>query len=657
MILYDQDFNFIGMSAETLAFLGYEDIDEFTSMNSDFADLFVKKEGFIHKFENFSWIHYILYSGAANKRAYVRQKNGSEAPVDITIKEVFLNHTYDGLRKVYSVKLINENFTKYAKSDVHDSRSKESKEFSLKKLAGEAAVTSGAEQPSETATAEAAVTEPLDFKLDMPETPTRPAPLPEHTPQQPASPEKSEDFILNIPPLDATPDLSETEEKEPPHINFDHHPASEDSDDIFKLDIAATPEPAHAVPVEEEPAKQHPTGTGALPDATAAHQQAQAAGEEDTLVPHVTFGASGSEKSDTASDSEAEGHASLFSFDLLKKEEDALPQQELPESSEKSASAESVESEASADESKPFSFDLFKRETTASKASLHEANEPMPLSDDNKDALINQIKHDIAEIDSESQPDAAEQSEAALKLEQILAESLQEESGSAHSDPQNTTEKQDHANEQATPHFEMEGLTPEDNAPQEERPLFSTPQKSDPQEASFEKTLREVFQIPVSDAAAAAHSAEENIDEKSNHLNLLKPEDENKRSVTKESLKSQHPDEREEEEDALHLPQLGNLGLEQDEARDFIEEFLDDTEASLSLAEEYLNLEDYDNIKYSLIKISSSAEILHFEKILEHARKMSQQCESKAGDALRHELHILKKTVARYKEHYATAVA
>ena len=134
MILYDQNFKFIGMSAETLTFLGYEDLEEFCSMHGDFADLFIKREGYIHKFENFSWIHYILYSGAANKKALIGKKNGGELSVEITIKEVFLNQAYEGLEKIYSVKLINENFTTISKTDVHDQRSHQNNHYSLRNL-------------------------------------------------------------------------------------------------------------------------------------------------------------------------------------------------------------------------------------------------------------------------------------------------------------------------------------------------------------------------------------------------------------------------------------------------------------------------------------------------------------------------------------------
>lgn len=110
MILYDDKYNFVGMSAHSLSFLGYEDLQEFISMNSDFANLLVEKEGYIYKFENFSWIDFVLYSGSANKSAIVRLKNGQETKIDLTIKEVFLTHPIDGINKFFSIKLISDHF-------------------------------------------------------------------------------------------------------------------------------------------------------------------------------------------------------------------------------------------------------------------------------------------------------------------------------------------------------------------------------------------------------------------------------------------------------------------------------------------------------------------------------------------------------------------
>ena len=101
MILYDQNYNFIGMSNETLSYLGYEDLADFTSQHSDFANLLVNKEGYIYKFGNFSWIDFVLYSGSPNKSALLKLKNGDETEIKISVKEVHLTADLNGSSKFY----------------------------------------------------------------------------------------------------------------------------------------------------------------------------------------------------------------------------------------------------------------------------------------------------------------------------------------------------------------------------------------------------------------------------------------------------------------------------------------------------------------------------------------------------------------------------
>jgi hypothetical protein len=114
LILYDQNYNFLGISSETVNFLGYEDIKEFLSMNSDFANLLVQKEGKIYKFKNFSWIDFILYSGAPNKLASVTMKDGSEIDIKLTVKEITFAKEFGGFEKCYAVRIISDKFVNIA---------------------------------------------------------------------------------------------------------------------------------------------------------------------------------------------------------------------------------------------------------------------------------------------------------------------------------------------------------------------------------------------------------------------------------------------------------------------------------------------------------------------------------------------------------------
>lgn len=95
MILYNKRGEFLGIEKEDLSFLGYEDLEEFKSINDDVADLFVNRPGYIFKFKNFSWIDYALHSGAPKKSVILKLKTGNEIETAIKIKEVFLNNPKD----------------------------------------------------------------------------------------------------------------------------------------------------------------------------------------------------------------------------------------------------------------------------------------------------------------------------------------------------------------------------------------------------------------------------------------------------------------------------------------------------------------------------------------------------------------------------------
>jgi len=90
LVLYDKQSNFLGIGQSELSMLGYEDIEEFKSSHSDFADLFVNHPGYISKFKNFSWIDYSLHSGVPNKNVILKHKNGTNIEAKLNIFEVFL---------------------------------------------------------------------------------------------------------------------------------------------------------------------------------------------------------------------------------------------------------------------------------------------------------------------------------------------------------------------------------------------------------------------------------------------------------------------------------------------------------------------------------------------------------------------------------------
>lgn len=661
MILYDQDFNFIGMSAETLTFLGYEDLDEFTSMHADFADLFVKKEGYIHKFENFSWIHYILYSGAANKKAYVKQKNGSEVTVDITIKEVFLTDKYEGLQRVYSVKLINENFTNISKTDIHDKRSKKNHEFSLKKLTKGLDIPEPQSQPADSmpkpqveteTTVQNRTTEASEFVLDMPDSSIFATPE-EATVTEPA-PISSGEFVLKTPPLTDT----EEQEEEPvmTHLNLDatepaftqksktREIAEEKEEEEMKIDLFAhSQNDTLQQPAEPEPQeKSEQPASEPKPFSFDLFKKSTETEESDSDL----FQKRGEEQ-------EEPSDKTPFSFDLLKKDTEAVSEPQTLHEAHLSVAEENrqqIEEEKPSDEKPLFSFDLFKKEEpktenrTIADAEESEQDETDHL---NKEYLIDQIKSDIAEIDADMPVAEKEKELASIKLEELLIKKADEQSSVE--EPQKSESFQMERHEESAKPFEEE--QPQKNRPESETTpfAFSPEHETLSQSDAFEERLKEVFSL----AKTLPESAD--TTNKSNIFNSAEEVSKNKHSVTKEDIKSTIP--KSEERDELILPELGKLGLSKEEELDFIDEFLNDTTATLNLMREYLKLEDYDNIKYSLIKISSSAEILHFNQLLEYTQALGALCDSKENEKLSERLNAFEKIVARYKEHFSTIIA
>lgn len=105
VILYDENNNLLGISSDTIRFLGYDDMDDFKTYANDVADLFVKKSGYIYKFDNFSWIDYVLHSGAAKKSAFIKLKSGKEVEVNVSIKEILLPNSLESINTMYEIDL------------------------------------------------------------------------------------------------------------------------------------------------------------------------------------------------------------------------------------------------------------------------------------------------------------------------------------------------------------------------------------------------------------------------------------------------------------------------------------------------------------------------------------------------------------------------
>lgn len=77
MLLYNQRKEFIGIDEDDLSALDFKNLNELQNESNDFADLFVKKPGYIHNFKNFSWIDFILHSETDESKAIIHAKGSN----------------------------------------------------------------------------------------------------------------------------------------------------------------------------------------------------------------------------------------------------------------------------------------------------------------------------------------------------------------------------------------------------------------------------------------------------------------------------------------------------------------------------------------------------------------------------------------------------
>lgn len=89
MLIYNHNKEFVGIDAEDLQNLGYKSLSNFLIDYNDFADLFVKKPGFIHNFKNFPWIDFVLHAEAEESKAIIKTES-KEFTCDLAITPFFL---------------------------------------------------------------------------------------------------------------------------------------------------------------------------------------------------------------------------------------------------------------------------------------------------------------------------------------------------------------------------------------------------------------------------------------------------------------------------------------------------------------------------------------------------------------------------------------
>ena len=89
MILFDDFGELLGSDEESLKLFGCTDIEEFKDKIDDIADYFIKKEGYLYKFDNYNWIDFLNYSGEKINKVLIKQKNNQAVEAEISLREIY----------------------------------------------------------------------------------------------------------------------------------------------------------------------------------------------------------------------------------------------------------------------------------------------------------------------------------------------------------------------------------------------------------------------------------------------------------------------------------------------------------------------------------------------------------------------------------------
>jgi hypothetical protein len=624
MILYDDKYNFLGMSSHTLGFLGYEDVGEFLSMHNDFSNLFVNKEGFIYDFDNFNWIDFVLYSGSANKSAIITLKNGRETQVDLSIKEVHLGHDLNGIKKLYSVKVISDKFHEISGVPKNSETTGGIGGFSLSGLVEKESLK---EEKVET------VPQNSDFQNLISES----------KPQE--KEKKSESFILNISKDEIVPKEEIIEEKTVPDIQDD-----------FKLDFfnESTTSKEHdetsdftLLQIDSEPDKEKEEPINFLlksDDLESKTPIAETLSEEQT----PTLEAFNLLNDEIKTDKQIE-------IPSLEIEPNFLKTVELDENTTLEDTEEIKEEEPSSTiKESGFKLDFLKMDLD----SVSEPEETESESADNESnynaidhtEIIQQIKNDIKEIDSaeEKTVDSTETEENETFVLNIPEMPQVEQ-------PLNIVEQTEEPVAQEHQITDVESLS--SFQIQESKSLDAN--------KSFTSTLQSLFgKKDTLNAQSIAEQAQEeafSFTLKSNRNESTEVEKEKfeKREDTTltDAIKANEEEAVQNNTQAITFSSLSALGLSPDDEFDLLSDFINDVKESVEIIEQFTGTKDFDKINYSLVKIKSSAEILNLNDIIDNVNSIRKHCITENSEKVIQETNRLKENIGILeKQLEATAI-
>ena len=619
MILYDDKHNFLGMSSHTLGFLGYEDVPEFLSMNNDFSNLFVQKEGFIYDFDNFNWIDFVLYSGSANKSAIIALKNGRETKVDLTIKEIHLAHELGGIKKLYSVKLISDEFHKISGVPKSAETAGGIGGFSLSGLVEK-------EAPKEE-TVEVN-SEESNFQNLIIES-------------KPEEEQKSESFILNIAENELISKEEIVEETSVPDIQddfkldfFKENTSSKECDeasDFTPLQIDSEPTKVEEAPIDLILKSDN------LETVTP---------KDETLNEKLSSTPEAFEFNLLNDEMKTDEQTDIPSLDV---EPNFLKTEDVHLTTTPKDNEEIKEEELSSTiEESGFKLDFLKMDLDPVSEPKEPASE---LASDESSynaidhtEIIQQIKNDIKEIDSAEEEilDSKQTKDETFvlnipKMPQVeqpldIEEKIEEPIGQEH----------ETVNVESLSSFQIQES------------------KSQDSNKSFTSTLQSLFgkKDTQNEESTADH-----IQDQAFSFTLKSNREEEKKLENREDIILTDTIKIDEEEPAQNnthavtFSSLSALGLSPDDEFDLLSDFINDVKESIESIEQFTGTKDFDKINYSLVKIKSSAEILNLNAIIDNANSIRKHCITENSEKVIQETKRLKENIGMLeKQLEATAI-
>ena len=107
MIFYDEYDTIIGVDSDSIELFGYKDIKEFKKEVNDISDFFIKKDGYIYKFEHYNWLDFINYSEEPANKVLIAQKNGNLIEAEISVNEIFPMININNSKIIFGVRFVN----------------------------------------------------------------------------------------------------------------------------------------------------------------------------------------------------------------------------------------------------------------------------------------------------------------------------------------------------------------------------------------------------------------------------------------------------------------------------------------------------------------------------------------------------------------------